>query len=98
MNTTLIHQNGENFSLRNVLMNTLMWSCLIEILDLSTPDTMQLPLMEDQQVIEALSPDTLQKASLQGILTERANKSSLQKRPEFYNTTMGKTDKRERKE
>jgi len=52
--------------------------------------------MEDQQVIEALSPDTLQKASLQGILTERANKSSLQKRPEFYNTTMGKTHKRER--
>src|SRR5258707_6859187 len=43
-------------------MDTLMWSCLIEILDVSTQDTMQLLLMEDQQVIQALSPDTAQKA------------------------------------
>jgi hypothetical protein len=39
-----------------------MGSCLIEILDVGTQDTMQLFLMEDEQVIQALSPDTPQKA------------------------------------
>jgi hypothetical protein len=42
-------------------MNALMWSCLIKILDVSTQDTMQLLVMEDQQVIQALSPNTPQK-------------------------------------
>src|SRR6266516_1822965 len=43
-------------------MDPLMWSCLIEIRDVSTQDTMELLLMEDQHVIQALSSDTPQKA------------------------------------
>jgi len=43
-------------------MNALMWSCLIEIRDIGMQDTMELLLMEDQYVVQALSPDTPQKA------------------------------------
>jgi len=35
-----------------------MWSCLIEMLDVGMQDTMQLLLMEDEQVIQALSSHT----------------------------------------
>src|SRR5712692_1525769 len=37
-----------------------MWSCPIEIRNISTQDTMQLLLTDDQYVIEALSPNTTQ--------------------------------------
>jgi hypothetical protein len=53
--------------LRNLLMNTLMWSGFIEIRNVSMQDTMQLLLMEDQQVIQALSPHTQEKAFTNGI-------------------------------
>jgi len=43
-------------------MNALMWSCLIEIRDIGMQDTMELLLMEDQHVVQALSPHTPQKA------------------------------------
>src|SRR5215472_18579871 len=39
-----------------------MRSSLIEVLDISTQDTLQLLLLQDQQVIETLSPHTAQKA------------------------------------
>ena len=39
-----------------------MWSCLIEIRDVGTQNTIQLLLTEDQQVAKALSPNTPQKA------------------------------------
>jgi hypothetical protein len=48
--------------LRYLLMDTLMWSGFIEIRNVSTQDTMHLLLMEDQQMIQALSADTPQKA------------------------------------
>ncbi len=50
-------------------MNALMWSCPIEICDVGTQDTMQLLFTEDQYVIQALSPDTPQKAFTDGIGT-----------------------------
>src|SRR6266852_1225 len=43
-------------------MKTLMWSCLIEIRDIGTQNTMQLLLAEDQHVIQALSPNTSQES------------------------------------
>jgi len=43
-------------------MNALMWSCPIEIRDVGTQDPMQLLFTEDQYVIQALSPNTPQKA------------------------------------
>ena len=42
-------------------------SSLIEVLDIATKDTMQLLLLEDEQVIETLSPHTAQKAFTDGI-------------------------------
>ncbi len=37
--------------LGNLLMNALMWSCPIEILNVSKQNTMQLLLTEDQHVV-----------------------------------------------
>jgi hypothetical protein len=48
--------------LRNLLTDALMWSCLIEILDIDTSRTMQLLLMKDQYVVQTLSPNTPQKS------------------------------------
>jgi hypothetical protein len=48
-------------------MNALMWSGFIEIRNISTQDTMHLLPMEDQQMIQALSPDTPQKTFTNGI-------------------------------
>jgi len=39
-----------------------MGSCLIEIVDIGTQDTMHLLLMKDQHMVQALAPDTPQKA------------------------------------
>jgi len=44
-----------------------MWSFLIEIVDVGMQDTMQLLLMEDKHMIQALSPHTSQKAFTDGI-------------------------------
>ncbi len=44
-----------------------MKSCQIKIVDVGTQDPMQLLLMEDQQVVQALSSDTAQKAFTDGI-------------------------------
>jgi hypothetical protein len=38
--TTLIWWKGKNFPLRNLLLDALMWSCLIEIRDIGLQDTM----------------------------------------------------------
>ncbi len=48
--------------MRNLLLDALMGSCPIEIRDVGTQDTMQLLLMEDQHVVQALSSHTAQKA------------------------------------
>jgi len=46
-----------------------MWSRLIEIFDVGMQDTMELLLMEDQHMIQALSPNTSQTAFTNGIGT-----------------------------
>ncbi len=46
----------------NLLTDALMWSCPVEIRDVGTQDTMQLLLMEDQYMIQALASDTQEKA------------------------------------
>ncbi len=51
----------------DVLFDALMRSDLIEVLDIGIKDTMQLLLLEDEQVIETLSPHTPQKAFTDGI-------------------------------
>jgi hypothetical protein len=40
--TRLIWCNGGDFPFRNLLLDALMWSCAIEILDVGTQDPMQL--------------------------------------------------------
>ena len=51
----------------DLLSNTLMRPGLIEVLDIGTQDTMQLLLLQDEQVIETLAPYTAQKAFTDGI-------------------------------
>ena len=51
----------------NLLPDALMRSGLIEVLDIGTQDTMQLLLLQDEQVIETLAPHTAQKAFTDGI-------------------------------
>jgi hypothetical protein len=58
----LICWNRDHFPLRNLLLNPLMWSRLIEILNVGTQDTIQLLLMQDYHVVKALSPNTPQKS------------------------------------
>ena len=45
-----------HMKLRKLLLNTLMWSILIEIDHIGFEETMELLLMEDQEVIQAFSP------------------------------------------
>src|SRR5260370_34117062 len=54
--------HGRTFPLRNLLLGALMWSCPIEILHLGMHDMMELLLMQDHYVVQALSPHTPQKA------------------------------------
>jgi len=44
-----------------------MWSCLVEGGDIRIEDAVELLLMQDEQMIEALSPDTAQEALTDGI-------------------------------
>ena len=52
-------------------MYSLVWSPPIEILNVSKQDTVQLLLTEDQDVIQALSSDTQEKAFTDGISSGR---------------------------
>ena len=58
----MIGKDRLTISFWNLLSDALMRSSLIEVLDIATKDTMQLLLLEDEQVIETLSPHTAQKA------------------------------------
>jgi hypothetical protein len=51
----------------DLLSDSLMRSGLIEILEIGTQDTMQLLLLQDEQVIEALSPHAAHKPFTDGI-------------------------------
>ena len=58
----MIQRNRLAIVFWDVLFDALMRSDLIEVLDIGTKDTMQLLLLEDEQVIETLSPHTQEKA------------------------------------
>lgn len=51
----------------NLLSDALMRSGLIEVLNIGSQDTLQLLLLQDEQVIETLAPHTPQKAFTDGI-------------------------------
>ena len=57
-----IQRNTADFCFRDLLLDTLVWSPLIEILRIGMKQTMQLLFIENEEVIEALSPNTPQKA------------------------------------
>jgi hypothetical protein len=44
-----------------------MGSCLVEVGHIRLEDAVELPLLQDEQVIEALTPDTAQKPLTAGI-------------------------------
>jgi hypothetical protein len=67
--------------LRNLLVDPLMWSRPVEILDVETQDTMELLLTEDQYVIQALSPHTQEKA-----FTNRIGSWRVIRRFQYLNT------------
>ena len=50
-----------------------MWSDLIKVLDIGTQDTMQLLLLQDEQVIQTLATHTAQKPFTDGIGAWRMN-------------------------
>ena len=56
-----------SFRLGNLLSDPLMGSCLVEGGHVGIEDTVELPLMEDEQVIEALATYTAQEALTDGI-------------------------------
>ena len=58
----VIQRNRLPISFWDLLSDSLMWSGLIEVLDIGTQDTMQLLLLQDEQVIEALATHAVQKA------------------------------------
>jgi hypothetical protein len=54
-----------------LLLNPLMWSSLIEIDQIRLEKTMELLLMENQEMIQAFSPHAAQKAFAHGIRSWR---------------------------
>jgi hypothetical protein len=65
--TCLMDWHRSSFLLRNLLLDALMRSGLIEVLNVGMKDTVQLLLVKDEQVIQTLSPHTAQKALTDGI-------------------------------
>jgi hypothetical protein len=59
--------NGSSFLLRKLLLDALMWSCLVEVRHIGIEDAVELLLMEDEQMIEALTPHTTQEPLTDGI-------------------------------
>jgi hypothetical protein len=51
----------------NLLPDALMRSCLVEVRHIGIEDTLELLLLQDEQVIQTLSPHTAQKALTDGI-------------------------------
>ncbi len=63
----VIQRNRLPISFWDLLSDSLMWSGLIEVLDIGTQETMQLLLLQDEQVIETLATHAAQKAFTDGI-------------------------------
>src|SRR5215831_15600221 len=60
--TCRMWRHGSSFLLRNLLVDALMRSCLVEIRYIGFQDPLELLLLQDEQVIETLSPHTQEKA------------------------------------
>ena len=58
----------------NLLLDALMGSCLVEVGHIRLEDALELPLLEDEQVIEALMPHTAQEALTDRISARRMNR------------------------
>jgi len=58
------------------LLNTLMWSGLIEIDHIGFEEAMELPLVEDQEMIQTCSPHAPQKPFTDGIRLRRPVRDS----------------------
>ena len=63
----VLERKNRRRRLWKLLLNTLMWSSLIEIDHIGFEETMELPLMEDQEMIQAFSPHAAQKTFTDGI-------------------------------
>ena len=63
----MIRRNRLTILFWDLLCDALMRSGLIEVLHIGMKDTMQLLLLEDEKMIEALSPHAAQKAFTDGI-------------------------------
>jgi hypothetical protein len=59
--------HGSSFLLRNLLLDALMWSCLVEVRHIGIQDAVELLLMEDEQLIEARTLHTAQEPLTDGI-------------------------------
>src|SRR5215472_14414881 len=59
--TCRMWRHGSSFLLRNLLLDALMRSGLVEVRLIGFHDQLELLLMQDEQVIETLSPHTPQK-------------------------------------
>ncbi len=67
LTSLVIQRNRLPISFWDLLSDSLMWSGLIEVLDIGTQETMQLLLLQDEQVIETLATHAAQKAFTDGI-------------------------------
>ena len=67
--TCVLCWHGSSFLLRNLLLDALMRPGSVEVVHICIEHAVELPLMQDQQVIEALTPDTAQEALTDGIGT-----------------------------
>src|SRR5215472_8351318 len=67
--TCRMWRHGSSFLLRNLLLDALMRSCLVEVRHIGFHDQLELLLMQDEKVIETLSPHTPQKPFTDGIGT-----------------------------
>jgi hypothetical protein len=66
------HLPPNHYPFWNLLLDALMWPRLIEVLDISTQDTLQLLLLEDEQVIQTLASHTARDARSQIALARGA--------------------------
>jgi hypothetical protein len=60
--TCMLCRQGSSFLLRNLLLDALVRSCLVKVVDIGIENPLELPLMENEQMIEAFSPDTAKEA------------------------------------
>ena len=67
LTSLVIQRNRLPISFWDLLSDSLMWSGLIEVLDIGTQETMQLLLLQDEQVIQTLATHAAKEAFTDGI-------------------------------